>query len=196
MLMNTFTFGLLAWLIVTTFIPASSVSEGCNIEFFCIHLNVFWVLRICWVFYFVATLRALNLGPDTTAFLAETQTYNLCQPANGNTASPQVMPMPIEQQQPILMGQAQQQQPMPIVMGQAQPHLVVGQALPQQPIVMGQAQPQQPIVVGQAQPQQPIVLGQAIDPLQKIAQLKGLLDAGAITQAEFDTKKAEQLSLM
>jgi serine/threonine protein kinase len=36
----------------------------------------------------------------------------------------------------------------------------------------------------------------ASDPVAKIIQLKGLLDAGAITQAEFDAKKAEQLAAM
>jgi hypothetical protein len=53
-----------------------------------------------------------------------------------------------------------------------------------------------------AQPQmavQPVVVGVAVvqpDPIATILQLKGLLDSGAITQEEFDTKKAEQLALM
>lgn len=37
---------------------------------------------------------------------------------------------------------------------------------------------------------------QAADPVETIRQLKQLLDVGAITPAEFEAKKAEQLSLM
>ena len=42
---------------------------------------------------------------------------------------------------------------------------------------------------------QPMAEG-GTDPMQTLMQLKGLLDAGAITPAEFEAKKAEQLALI
>jgi hypothetical protein len=42
----------------------------------------------------------------------------------------------------------------------------------------------------------PVQVPSSPDPMKHILQLKGLLDAGAITQAEYDTKKAEALKSM
>ena len=49
----------------------------------------------------------------------------------------------------------------------------------------------QPLASIQATDPQP-----ADDPLQKMKQLKGMLDAGLITESEYNTKKADLLSKM
>jgi hypothetical protein len=52
----------------------------------------------------------------------------------------------------------------------------------------------QRVVVQQATTQTPSVLAE--DPVQKLKQLKDMLDAGLISQKEYDSKKADILSRM
>ena len=155
---------------------------NCEISaFFCEHYEKFQLLKLWWIWFFAATRHVVNLGPNSAELLAETQTYDL---RSSFQRTPQVQVVPIQQQSQT--GQAQQQ-PMVVIQGQS---VVMGQAQQQPMAVVQPIAVVQPTEMGQAQ-QQPMQ-----DPLQKITQLKGLLDAGAITQAEFDAKKAEQLSLI
>ena len=63
------------------------------------------------------------------------------------------------------------------------------------PQMQGQyAHPQQPQQPQQPQPQ-PQPQGQAVDPTEKLIQMKKLLDAGVITQEEFDKAKSDLLGI-
>ena len=98
----------------------------------------------------------------------------------GNMAQQTFNPMQQQMQQPMMQQQMMQQ---PMMQQQ-----MMQQPMMQQPMQQQMQQPMQQPMQQQAAPAQ--------DPMEVLAKLKKMLDAGLIEQAEYDAKKAEVLSQM